>query len=57
MAKLDLLRRAPGTAAADELRLVEPHHRLREGVVVAVAPRANGGDRPGFGQPLRLADR
>src|SRR5712692_6114275 len=35
----------PGSSGANELGLVEPHHRLRQGVVVAVAAGPHRGDR------------
>ena len=40
--ELDLLGGAPGPAGLDQLSLIEPDHRLGEGVVVGIADGANG---------------
>src|ERR1700736_5151242 len=54
--QLDLLEGPPGAAPADELGLVETHHRLGQGVVVAVAARADRTNGAGLGQTLGVAD-
>ena len=56
--ELDLVGRAPGTVVApDELGLVQPVHRLGQGIVVGVASRADRADGLGAGEPLGVADR
>ncbi len=39
--ELEVIAAAPGTTAVDQLRLVEPDHRLGQGVIVRVAPAAD----------------
>ena len=55
--ELEVIAAAPGTTAVDQLRLVEPDHGLRQGVVVRVAAAADRGRHPRLSQPLRVADR
>ncbi len=40
----------------DELDFVETHHRLRQGIVVAAAARANRAHSAGLGQALGVAN-
>ena len=47
----------PGTPPADHLGLEEPDHRLRQGIVVAVAEAADRRLDAGLGKPLGIADR
>jgi SAM-dependent methyltransferase len=54
--QLDLLKRAPGAAAADQLSLDQPDGRLGQGVVVAVTNAADRRCRPDLGQSFGVAD-
>src|SRR3989442_13443895 len=54
--QLDLFGRAPWSAPADQLGLVETHHGLGQGVVVAVAARTDRGDRAFLSEPLGVAN-
>src|SRR5690606_30678642 len=54
--ELDILDRAPRPPAADDLGLEETDDRLGLGVVVAVAPAADGGLDASLGQALRVAN-
>ena len=55
--ELNIVQTAPGAVLADELGLVRPVERLRQGVVVGIAAGAHGGDRAGVGQALGVTDR
>ena len=39
--EVEVIAAAPGATAVDELRLVKPDHRLRQGVVIGVAAAAD----------------
>jgi hypothetical protein len=52
--QLHLLEGPPGAAPADELGLVETHHRLGQGVVVAVAAGSDRANSTSLGQALRM---
>ncbi len=54
--QLDMLGRAPGSATVDQLRLIEPMDRLRDGIVEAVPLGADRTDRACLRQPLGVAD-
>ena len=53
---LHVVEAPPWAAMANQLGLVQPVERLGEGVVVAVAARADRGHDAGLGQPLAVAD-
>ena len=53
----DVVQAAPGAAVPDQLGLVQPVEGLGERVVIAVAARADRGDRTGLGEALGVADR
>ena len=55
--ELHLLVGLPGTAAFDQLALVEADDGLGEGVVVAVADRADAGRDAELGQAFGVDDR
>ena len=55
--ELNLLQRAPGSPAPDDLGLVEAVDRLGQGVVVAVADAADRGLDARIGEALGVADR
>ena len=55
--ELDLVGRPPGSLRPNELGLVQAVDRLGEGVVEAVAPRADRGDGSLVGEALRGPDR
>lgn len=52
--ELDVVDGSPGSAVADQLGLAEGVDGLGEGVVPAVAPRADRGNRVGLGGPLTV---
>ena len=52
--QLEMVDAAPGPFGADQLGLVEPDQRLGLGIVIGVADSADGGDRPGVQQPIRV---
>src|SRR5262252_617317 len=54
--KLDMLGRSPGPATVDQLRLVEPMDRLRDGIVEAVPLGAHRTDGACLRQPVRVAN-
>ena len=54
---LDGFETAPWATPVDEFGLVEAVDRLGEGVVVAVADAADGGDEARLGQTLGVLDR
>ena len=54
---LEVVDASPRSSVADELGLEEGVERLGEGVVIAVAGGANGGDRAGLGEALGVAHR
>ena len=54
--QLDLFERAPRSAAADELGLVEADHGLGQGIVVRVAAGADRADGARLGEALGVAD-
>jgi len=47
---------SPRSFLSDEFGLVEADDGLGESIVIAVAPGADGGDGPGFGLALGVAD-
>ena len=53
---LDVVEAPPGATVADQLGLVQAVERLGQGVVVAVAARADRGHGAGLGQALGVAD-
>jgi len=55
--ELDVVDPLSRTAPADQLGLVEPHHRLGQGVIVGIAFGSDRGDGAGLGQSLGVADR
>ena len=44
--ELEVFDALPGTANADQLRLEERGERLRESIVIAIAPASDGRDSP-----------
>jgi hypothetical protein len=54
--ELDVLETAPRTLSPNDLRLEESDHGFGEGVVVAVAPAADGRFDAGLGQSLGVAN-
>src|SRR5450756_330740 len=54
---LDVVDALPGAAPTNQLRLVEADDGLGEGVIVAVAARADRDVHAGLGEALRVADR
>src|SRR5262249_57936137 len=54
--QFDMLGRPPGPATVDQLRLVEPMDRLRDGVVEAVPLGTDRTDDASLRQPLGVAD-
>ena len=55
--QFDVVGVAPGALAADEFGLVEPVHRLGEGVVVAVTDRPDRGQSVDLGEAFGVRDR
>ena len=52
-----LVDRPPGLARVDQLGLVQPIYRLREGIIVGRSDRSDRRLDPGFGEPLGEPDR
>jgi hypothetical protein len=55
--ELDVLETSPRPPAPDHLRLEEPDHGLRQGVVVGIPLATHRRLDPGLGQPLGVANR
>ena len=55
--QLEVVDGAERAVDADAFGLVQPDHRLGQGVVVGVADGADRGQRAGVGEPVGVADR
>ena len=55
--ELDIIDSLPRAVLSNDLGLVQADHRFGQRVVIGIAPASNRRFDPGFGEPLRVADR